>query len=80
MRLGVLFDKNDLGGYLTKCVAWGLLDKIRFRAGSMIKCVLGRYLAKRFSGGLFGKMHVGEGYLTKAIGWLSIKFSLGVAI
>ena len=51
MRLGVLFSKNDLGGYLTKCVAWGLLDKIRFRAGSMIKCVLGRYLAKRFSGG-----------------------------
>ena len=80
MRLGVLFDQNDLGGYLTKCFAWGLLDKIRFRAGSMIKYVLGRYLAKRFSGGLFGKINVGEGYLTKATGWLSIKFILGMAI
>ena len=33
-----------------------------------------------FRGGLFGERHVGEGYLTKATGWLSIKFILGMAI
>ena len=58
MRLGVLFDKNDLGGYLTKCVVGGYLTKSVFgRATYVIKCV-----------GPFGRMHVGEGCLTKDIG------------
>ena len=40
----------------------------------------GALFGKTVFGGLFGKMHVGEGYLTKAIEWLSIKFILGMAI